>query len=128
MEVKRYFSDSPWEEKVQFCRALKADQQILVAGTAAISSEGTVGPYDASAQAQYIFEKIEKAVTTLGGSRETIIRTRMFLTRTEDADKVAEVHAAFFKGIYPVATMVFIDKLVSEDLVVEIEAEALAKE
>lgn len=126
MKIQRHFSDSAWEEKVQFCRALRAGDQIYVAGTAAVSSEGIVKPYDAAAQTWYILEKIEKAVMALGGTRETIVRTRMFLTRSEDEDMVAEAHARFFKGIYPVSTLLFIHKLVADELVVEIEADAIA--
>ena len=128
MKIERHFSDSAWEEKVQFCRALRAGNQIYVAGTAAVGREGIVKPYDPAAQTWYILEKIEKAVQALGGSRETIVRTRMFLTRSEDEDVVAEVHARFFKGIYPVSTLLFIHRLVSEELLVEIEADAIVAE
>lgn len=59
MKIERHFSDSAWEEKVQFCRALRAGNQIYVAGTAAVNSEGIVKPYDPAAQTWYILEKIE---------------------------------------------------------------------
>jgi enamine deaminase RidA (YjgF/YER057c/UK114 family) len=124
MNIKRHFSDSAWEEKAQFCRALSYGGLIYVAGTAALDARGVVAPGDAEVQARFILEKIETAVKALGGRRETILRTRMFVTRKSDADAVAAAHASFFKGIYPVTTMVFIDGLVDENLVVEIEAEA----
>lgn len=113
---------------MQFARAVRAGPHIFVAGTAAVDASGTVAPNDAAAQTRYVLNKIERAVVALGGRRDHIVRTRLFLTRRSDAEVVGAEHAKFFAGIYPAATMVFIDGLVADDMVVEVEAEAYVTE
>ncbi|MBD3166926.1 hypothetical protein GF324_10025 [bacterium] len=48
MERKHHFTESPYEESVGFSRAIRAGNQIHVAGTAAIGADGrAVAPGDA---------------------------------------------------------------------------------
>lgn len=129
MSIQRHYSASPFEKTIGFCRAIRYGNTIEVAGTASIGSHGEiVGEGSCYEQTKFILEKIEKAVIELGGRREHIIRTRMFVSNIHDWPEVARAHSTFFKGSHPVSTLVQVYAFVDPALVVEIEASAFIEE
>ena len=52
----------------------------------------------------------------------------MYVTDVRDWEKVARAHAEFFGAILPATTLVEVSALVSPDMRVEIEAEAVVEE
>ena len=119
-----HFSTSPWEKKAAFSRGNRKGNRIEIAGTAAIDEGKIVAPYDAAAQSHFIFKRMIHAVESLGGTKEDIIRTRIYITRIEDSEAIATIHHEYFDGIFPVTTMIQISGLVDPALVVEMEASA----
>jgi enamine deaminase RidA (YjgF/YER057c/UK114 family) len=85
----------------------------------------TVGVGDASAQARRCLEIIQAAIEGLGGHLSDVIRTRTFLTRIEDWEKVALVHGQFFKDVRPASTFVQVLRFIDPEWLVEIEADAV---
>lgn len=114
-----------WEERYSYCRAVRVGERILVAGTTATGPDGhVVGEGDAARQADYIIDKIARAIGELGGNLSDVVRTRTFVSDIGHWQAVAEVHGDRFKGINPVNTLVEA-RLVGEEYMVEIEAEAI---
>ena len=102
---------------------------ISVSGTAPLSSDGkTVGVGDPIAQTRRCLEIIQAAIEGLGGRLSDVIRTRTFLTRIEDWEKVALVHGEFFKDIRPASTFVQVVRFIDPEWLVEIEADAVIEE
>lgn len=125
MEKQSVSTGTIWEKRYSYCRAVRVGERILVAGTTATGPDGrVVGEADAAAQARYIFDKIERAIGELGGELSDIVRTRTFVSDIAHWQAVAEVHGERFEGINPVNTLVEA-KLVGEEYLVEIEAEAI---
>ena len=118
-------SGSPWEDIVGYSRAVRVGNIIEVAGTTAMDGEMIVGEGDVYAQTKFIFEKIEKALQQLGGSLKDVVRTRIFVINISDWELIGKAHGAFFKTIKPVATMVQVQRLIDEKLLIEIEVTAI---
>jgi enamine deaminase RidA (YjgF/YER057c/UK114 family) len=129
MNRQNISSGSPWESKVGYSRAVRVGNHIFVAGTTASDSTGKItGIGDPYAQTVYILKKIETALHEAGGTLKDVVRTRMYVTDIHNEDEIARAHHEFFGNIKPAATMVEINRLVSPDMLIEIEVEAVIPE
>jgi enamine deaminase RidA (YjgF/YER057c/UK114 family) len=113
-----------WEALAGYARAVRVGERILVSGTTATGPDGVVGAGDPAAQARYIINKIEAAISQLGGTLRDVVRTRVYVRNIGDWEAVACVHGERFGAIRPANTLVQA-QLVGEQYLVEIEAEAL---
>ena len=117
-------SGTHWEVMAGYARAVRIGDRILVSGTTATGPEGAVGVGDPAAQTRYIIDKIETAITQLGGTLRDIVRTRIYIKQLDDWEAVALVHGERFSDIRPANTLVQA-LLVGEEYLVEMEAEAV---
>lgn len=125
---EHYRSSSPYEGLVGFARAVRHGSRIVVSGTAPIGPDGETVPGEAYEQAKRCFEVILEAVDALGGSREDVIRTRIYVIDAADWDAVGRAHGEIFGEVFPAATMVAVAGLLDPRWRVEIEAEAEVSE
>ena len=115
---------SPFEPIVGFSRAVRVGNVVHVAGTAPIGAEDL----PAYEQARLVFALIGKALTQAGAGFEHVVRTRMYLTHTEDWEEIGRAHGEIFSSIRPAATMVTVKELLNPKWRVEIEADAVLPE
>jgi len=124
---QRAFSGAPWESRIGYCRALRAGDRIFVTGTAPVAVGGGVhAPGDAHAQTLRCFEIIRKALEELGAGLEHITRTRMFVTDISRWQEFGEAHGEVFRDHPPTTTMVEVSRLIDPEMLIEIEADAVA--
>jgi enamine deaminase RidA (YjgF/YER057c/UK114 family) len=129
MKAKRskIFSGTPWEPKVGYARAVLVGETVHVSGTTGTDPSGKVlAPGDAYAQTVQAIRNIENALKRLGMGLEHVVRTRIYLTQIERWEEVAKAHSEFFGEIHPATSLIGVARLVDPEMLVEIEAEAVA--
>ncbi|MFN8207767.1 MAG: RidA family protein [Bacteroidales bacterium] len=119
------FSGTSWETKVGYARAVRMGNIIEVSGTTAMDGDVLIGGNSAYLQSRFIFQKIEKALKEAGGSLNEVVRTRMYVTDIDLWEEIARAHEEVFREVRPAATMVEVSRLISPDLLVEIEVTAI---
>ena len=118
-------SGSVYEPRVGYSRAVRAGDFVFVAGTTAGAPEGAIGGNDPAEQTREIFRRVAIALEQAGATFGDVVRTRIYLRNISDFDAVGAVHGEIFGEIRPAATAIEVSGLASDDMLVEIDVDAI---
>jgi enamine deaminase RidA (YjgF/YER057c/UK114 family) len=122
-------SGASWEPIVGYSRAVRVGGHVFVSGTAAVDAEGNIvgkgNPYE---QTAFICRKIQTALEQAGATLKHVVRTRMYVVNIKDWEDIGRAHGEYFGSIRPATAMIQVSALISPEMLVEIEADAIIDE
>ncbi len=119
---RRLTTESPWEHRMGYCRAIQAGPMIWVSGCVGIHDDGTY-PKGLTAQTQRCIQRISEALESFGAGLKDVVKVRIYTTDIDRWEEIAEIMGPTFQDHRPTNLLIEVSKLV-DGAVVEIEAEA----
>ena len=123
---KNISTETPWESIFGYSRAVRIGPYVYVSGTTATDKSGNLvgigNPYMQSIQ---IIKNIQAALQKVDASLTDVVRTRIYTTNINNWERIGQAHLEFFKEIRPACTLVEVSHLISPEMLVEMEADAI---
>lgn len=123
MTVQRVPSTSMFASAIGFSAAVRAGDLVFIAGMTAVGPEGDlVGGADPHRQARECIRKIKASLADAGADLSSVVSTRIYLVDAAHWREVGRAHGEAFGATRPAATMVVVERLLDDRMLVEIEA------
>ena len=124
MAIQRVTSPAaPEPPPERWSNCLMVDGIAYVSGMVARGANGEMPTgQDEYEQAKSIFAKIKGLLEAAGGSMADVVKITVFVVNIKNNVKVWAARREFFKGNFPVSTLVEVRALASPEILVEIEA------
>ncbi|WP_254864681.1 RidA family protein [Halovivax gelatinilyticus] len=120
-----YSTGTTFEEQFGYNRAVRVGNTVQVAGTSPIEDGEVVAPGEPYEQASFVMDRIEHALEEVGASITDVIHTEVYVTDFGDWEEIGRAHREAFPDEQPASTMIAVNELPREGMVVEIKAEAV---
>lgn len=129
MKKKQRFSSAAVREPAEgmWSNCLRIDDLIMISGMTARGQDGeTLLGDTAYDQARVVFQKIRDLVEAAGAAMDDIVKMTIFVTRMSDNSEVWKARQEFFSGDFPACSLVEVSALAKPEILLEIEALAVA--
>lgn len=128
LKKTRIYSDQVTEPaEGMWSNCLKIDQMIFVSGLTARGADGvSVLGDDEYEQSQVIFQKIKDLVEASGAVMDDVVKMTIYVTNMANNSQVWKARKEFFTGNFPACTLVEVSALAKPEILLEIEAIAIA--
>lgn len=102
-------------------------QMVIFSGQVAFDKQGNlVGKDDVGKQTEQVFSNIKNAISEIGGSMENLVKISFYITDVSRIQMVRDIRNKFINlKNPPTSTLVQVNKLFRDDVLIEIEATAI---
>ncbi len=107
-----------------YCHATRAGDRVWVSGTVGVRADGTI-PEGTAEQFQVAIDTIDRCLKAAGAEARHVVKVTVFLTDINDRAVINPIRQAYFGEHRPASTLFEVSALVSPDMKVEIEVEAV---
>ena len=118
---RRFHEGGSYEALGGYSRAVRHGPLIAVSGTTCRPESTGQGT---RVQVEDCLLRVIAAIERLGGSRDSIFRTRMFLSPDADWREATSAHQQMLGDVAPANTTLFVHAMIGPDLLAEVEADA----
>jgi enamine deaminase RidA (YjgF/YER057c/UK114 family) len=103
---------------------------VYIAGQIAFDSAGQlVGGQDFKAQAEQVYRNLQRALASVGGALDDVVKTTTYVTDLKNVATLREVRTRYLDATHPPAnTLLVVSSLARADLLLEIEAVAILRQ
>ena len=122
--IKRILLDDLPPPVSHYCHAVRVNDRVWISGMVGIRNDGSV-PDDVEEQFQIAIDCLDCALRAAGGRPEHVVKVQVFLTNVDDRAKINPIRENYFGTHRPASTLIEVSGLISPELKVEIEAEAV---
>jgi enamine deaminase RidA (YjgF/YER057c/UK114 family) len=124
--TRRFTDGGGWQDQAGYSRAVRRGNLIMISGTTATGPDGTaVHRGDTGAQTRLCLSRIEQALSALGGCLDDVVQTVVYLAPGASWEEAAAVHRTVLGSVRPANTMLYVEGLIGEGFLVEIQAQAV---
>ena len=122
--IERLMLDGQPEPVSHYCHVTKAGNLIWVSGTVGVAADGSV-PEGVVEQFEVAIANMDACLKAVGAGAEHVVKVVVYLTDIHDRRKINPIRQRYFGPHRPASTLVEVSALVSPELKVEIEAQAI---
>jgi enamine deaminase RidA (YjgF/YER057c/UK114 family) len=123
-EIKRFLLPDEREPVSHFCHATRAGDRVWVSGSVGVRSDGTI-PEDTVEQFQVAIDTVDRCLNAAGAEARHVVKVTVLLTDINDRAAINPIRQAYFGEHRPASTLFEVSALVSPEMKVEIEVEAV---
>ena len=128
VRVERTRTEPDPYERFRLSLGFRVGDLIFVSGQVALDPEGEiVGRDDFDAQAEQTFANLAGVLEAGGSGLQNVVKVTIFLTDMSNFEKIVELRGRYFTPPYPADTIVEVSSLALPELMIEIEAIAVAR-
>lgn len=124
-EIKRFLLPDEMEPVSHYCHVTRAGDRVWVSGTVGVRPDGTI-PKDTAEQFQVAIDAVDRCLKAAGAESRHVVKVTVLLTDINDRAAINPIRQAYFGEHRPASTLFEVSALVSPELKVEIEVEAVA--
>lgn len=127
VRIERIRTEPDPYEPFRLAQGYRVGDLLFVSGQAAIDEHGQlVGEGDFDAQAEQTFRNLQRVLEAGGSSLANVVKVTIFLRDMTSFPKIVELRGTWFTPPYPADTIVEVSSLAFPELLIEIEAIAVA--
>ncbi len=123
-EIKRFLLPDEMEPVSHYCHATRAGDRVWVSGTVGVRPDGTI-PEDTVEQFQVAIDTVDRCLKAAGAEARHVVKVTVLLTDINDRAAINPIRQAYFGEHRPASTLFEVSALVSPEMKVEIEVEAV---